>query len=55
MSNAIERELDQLDKELDFTESNEEQTVIMERIRELTRELADEQQWVEEGIHRGWL
>jgi hypothetical protein len=50
-----ERELERLDEELATTDDPEEQRFIRNEMREIHRDMNEEDQWREEGYGRGWL
>jgi hypothetical protein len=53
MSRQLERELERLENELERCEP-EDVSAILAEIRELSRELANEDQWREHGRENGW-
>lgn len=54
MTRATESALDRLERELDRTDDPEERKAILAEIRELSRDLAAEEAWHEQGRENGW-
>lgn len=54
MSTDAEREIDRLEQALQETDDPEERDAIERAIRDIGRELAEEERWREEGEERGW-
>lgn len=52
---AAEREIEQLEREMEEASTPEERKEIARAIREIEHELADEERWEEEGHERGWM
>lgn len=49
-----QRELEHLNDELDSSSDPDERRAIIGAIRDIERDLADEERWHEEGRERGW-
>lgn len=54
MSRQAERELEQLQGEHDSTSDPDERRALRGAIRDIEKDLADEERWREQGIERGW-
>ena len=54
MSWQLERTMERLEKELEDTDDPMERKAIMDELRDIQRELADEERWRDEGRDRGW-
>lgn len=54
-SEQIERELDRLDEQLSGCDDPAERQALRDDMRELQRELAEQDRWENEGRDRGWL
>lgn len=54
MSWQLERTMERLEKQLEDTDDPSERKAIMDELRDIQRELADEERWRDEGRDRGW-
>lgn len=54
MSRQLERTIERLEDRLEIEDDPDERKALLEEIRELGRELADEERWRELGRDRGW-
>jgi hypothetical protein len=54
MTRAAERAIEQLEQQLDETDDPAEREAIMRDLREIERDLADEERWREHGREQGW-
>ena len=50
-----EREIDRLEQLLAESEDPRERKEIMQDIRDVEREWAEESRWMDEGLDRGWM
>lgn len=50
----LERTMERLEKQLEDTDDPSERKAIMDELRDIQRELADEERWRDEGRDRGW-
>lgn len=50
-----EREIDLLEQQLDETDDPKEKEAVRLEIREIQREVIEQQRWLDEGDERGWL
>lgn len=55
MSRQAERELEQLQDEHDSTTDPDERRALRGAMRDIERDLQDEERWLDEGLQRGWL
>lgn len=55
MTDPRDREIDRLEQALGQTDDPQEQRELVEDLRELEREQAEESRWLEEGIDRGYF
>lgn len=55
LSSQAEREIDRLEALLGETDDPAEQKALRAEIREIERELADQERWLDEGFDKGYL
>jgi len=51
---AVDREIDRLEQEMEYAETEEERRAIREELKDIAREAAEREQWEDEGYNRGW-
>jgi len=49
-----QREIDRIQERLDETDDPEERRALIADMREIEREMADHERWLEDGNERGW-
>ena len=51
---AVDREIDRLEQEMEYAETEEERRAIREELTDIAREAVERERWEDEGYDRGW-